>query len=177
MFSVHALPLLNVCLDCGMRRRRWMFLIVHSAAAVVSLFFSQSNCSIPVLVSLDHFWSKLQSPLFSTCSTLQPLQTHREQWPTHHEKSLLSENSLKSFQHIIIKMPRQNRGRPAPAPSRAPSRPTAAPAARPAAPQQQQTRPASTAAYPPQAQHQAPPAAPQASQGPGLFGQMASTAA
>lgn len=69
-------------------------------------------------------------------------------------------------------MPRQSRG---PARS-APSRPTAAPAPRPAAPQQQQTRPASTAAHPPQ-QQQAPPQAQQGSQGPGLFGQMASTAA
>nr|POE90194.1 mitochondrial intermembrane space cysteine motif-containing protein mix17 [Quercus suber] len=69
-------------------------------------------------------------------------------------------------------MPRQSRG-PAPAPKR----PTAAPAARPA-PQQQQTRPASTAAAPPAQQHAQPPvAAPQASGGSGLFGQMASTAA
>ncbi|KAH8667419.1 hypothetical protein BGZ60DRAFT_470256 [Tricladium varicosporioides] len=57
--------------------------------------------------------------------------------------------------------------------SRAPSRPTVAPK-RPAPPQQQQSRPATTAAAPPQ--QAAPPAAP-AAQGPGLFGQMASTAA
>ncbi|KAF3912722.1 hypothetical protein ABW21_db0208647 [Orbilia brochopaga] len=60
------------------------------------------------------------------------------------------------------------------------ARPSARPAPRPAA-QQQQTRPASTAAMPAQAQPHAaqPPAA--AAQGqtqsPGLFGQMASTAA
>ncbi|KAL6241038.1 hypothetical protein RBB50_012133 [Rhinocladiella similis] len=59
-------------------------------------------------------------------------------------------------------------------PSRsAPSRPTAS-AARPAAPQQQQHRPMSSAPTAP-AQQAHPPA--QASQGPGLFGQMASTAA
>ncbi|EXJ81602.1 hypothetical protein A1O1_07666 [Capronia coronata CBS 617.96] len=60
----------------------------------------------------------------------------------------------------------------------APSRPTApAPAPRSVAPQQQH-RPMSTAAAPVQ-QHAAhpPPAQAQASQGPGLFGQMASTAA
>ncbi|KAH8171633.1 CHCH domain protein [Sarocladium implicatum] len=66
-------------------------------------------------------------------------------------------------------MPRQrSAGRAGPA--RAPARPTA-PAPTPA-PQQQ--RPAATMAAPPPQAH-APPAA--ASQGPGLFGQMASTAA
>ncbi|PSK34917.1 Mitochondrial intermembrane space cysteine motif-containing protein MIX17 [Elsinoe australis] len=65
-------------------------------------------------------------------------------------------------------MPRQRGGG-----SSAPRRPTAAPAA-PPRPAPQQTRPSSTAAHPP-AQQQAPPA--QGSQGPGLFGQMASTAA
>ncbi|TVY21610.1 Mitochondrial intermembrane space cysteine motif-containing protein [Lachnellula arida] len=58
---------------------------------------------------------------------------------------------------------------------RAPSRPTVAPK-RPAAPAPQQTRPATTAAHPP-AQQAPPPAAQQGSAGPGLFGQMASTAA
>jgi len=62
-----------------------------------------------------------------------------------------------------------------------PSRPTVAPA-RPAVAPKQQTRPATTAAYPPAQQHAAPPAAPvaaapAASQGPGLFANMASTAA
>lgn len=65
-----------------------------------------------------------------------------------------------------------------------PSRPTVAPRAAPA-PQRQQTRPSSTAAAPANAQHAAPPpaaAAPPAgaaapSQGPGLFANMASTAA
>ena len=68
-------------------------------------------------------------------------------------------------------MPRQGRSGGG---SRAPSRPTVAPQ-RPA-PQQQ--RPATTAAHPPANTHQtaAPPAA-QQSAGPGLFGQMASTAA
>ncbi|KIW07809.1 uncharacterized protein PV09_01730 [Verruconis gallopava] len=70
-------------------------------------------------------------------------------------------------------MPRQSRGRPA-----APSRPTAAPA-RPSVPAAQphptQNRTASTVAHPPA--QQAPPAPVQQSQGPGLFGQMASTAA
>ncbi|KUJ07283.1 uncharacterized protein LY89DRAFT_702421 [Mollisia scopiformis] len=60
--------------------------------------------------------------------------------------------------------------------SRAPSRPVA-----PARPAPQQTRPATTAAYPPAKQAPHPPAAPaqqqQGSAGPGLFGQMASTAA
>ena len=64
-------------------------------------------------------------------------------------------------------MPRQGRSGGG---SRATSRPTVAPQ-RPAP---QQTRPATTAAHPPATQ-QAPPA--QQSQGPGLFGQMASTAA
>ncbi|KAK7541309.1 hypothetical protein BKA81DRAFT_306272 [Phyllosticta paracitricarpa] len=74
-------------------------------------------------------------------------------------------------------MPRQGRGSAAPrrsAPAPAPARPSAP------APAPQQHRPATTAAHPPQ-QHQQPhpPAAqaPAASQGPGLFGQMASTAA
>ncbi|KAH8882679.1 hypothetical protein GQ53DRAFT_700533 [Thozetella sp. PMI_491] len=67
-------------------------------------------------------------------------------------------------------MPRQRSAARPPArptvPSRAPSAPT----------QQQQTRPATT--YAPQQQHAAPPAqAAPVSQGPGLFGQMASTAA
>ncbi|KIV97523.1 hypothetical protein PV10_01266 [Exophiala mesophila] len=64
------------------------------------------------------------------------------------------------------------------APSRsAPSRPTASAPPRAAPPQQQQQRPySSTPAAPAQAQVAHPPAA-QASQGPGLFGQMASTAA
>jgi hypothetical protein len=97
-------------------------------------------------------------------------------------KTLLSHNNLTSsisrtshtrsrpsihHTHTFI-MPRQrSSGRAGPA--RAPARPTA-PA--PAAPQQQ--RPAATMAAPPPQAH-APPAA--ASQGPGLFGQMASTAA
>ncbi|KAK5944407.1 hypothetical protein PMZ80_003688 [Knufia obscura] len=70
-------------------------------------------------------------------------------------------------------MPR-SRGGAAPARS-APNRPQAAPPAR-SAPNQQQQRPMSTApAAPP---HQAPAAqAPTQSQSPGLFGQMASTAA
>lgn len=57
-----------------------------------------------------------------------------------------------------------------------PSRPTVAPQ-RPAP---QQTRPATTAAYPPAKTQAAPPAQQQQQQGsagPGLFGQMASTAA
>ncbi|KAF2723572.1 hypothetical protein K431DRAFT_292267 [Polychaeton citri CBS 116435] len=72
-------------------------------------------------------------------------------------------------------MPRQSRG-PAPAPRR----PTVPAANQRPAPSQQQTRPASTSAQPPM-QHQAPtPQAPMQqpqSSGPGLFGQMASTAA
>ncbi|POS80159.1 CHCH domain-containing protein [Diaporthe helianthi] len=66
-------------------------------------------------------------------------------------------------------MPRQRSA------GRAPSRPTV-PSRAPAAPtSQQQTRPATSYAAPAtQAPHQP---APQASQGPGLFGQMASTAA
>ncbi|OKL63439.1 hypothetical protein UA08_01985 [Talaromyces atroroseus] len=73
-------------------------------------------------------------------------------------------------------MPRQNRGRAPAAPARsAPARPTAAPA-RPAAPQTQQSQPHSTAAHAPAPVQQAPPM-PVQSQGPGLFGQMASTAA
>ncbi|KAL5358205.1 hypothetical protein BJX96DRAFT_146120 [Aspergillus floccosus] len=83
-------------------------------------------------------------------------------------------------------MPRQRRGAaPAPTPARsAPTRPTAAPARPAAAPQShQQQQPHSTAAHPQQPHQQAyphppPQAAPvQQSSGPGLFGQMASTAA
>ena len=71
-------------------------------------------------------------------------------------------------------MPRQGRS----GGGRAPSRPSVAPA-RPAP---QQSRPATTAAYPPARTNQAAPPAQQAQQqqgsaGPGLFGQMASTAA
>ncbi|KAL4953213.1 hypothetical protein BDW69DRAFT_165768 [Aspergillus filifer] len=78
-------------------------------------------------------------------------------------------------------MPRQRRGAaPAPTPARsAPTRPTA-PAQPARSPYGQQQQPHSTAAHPPTAQQApAPPvAAPvQQSQGPGLFGQMASTAA
>lgn len=58
-------------------------------------------------------------------------------------------------------------GRPA-------ARPTVAPRA-PPKPQGQQTRPATT--YAPAQGQAAPPAQAQGSQGPGLFGQMASTAA
>lgn len=72
-------------------------------------------------------------------------------------------------------MPRQGRS----GGGRTPSRPSAAPS-RPAP--QQQSRPATTAAYPPARANQAAPPAQQAQQqqgssGPGLFGQMASTAA
>ncbi|KAK1141625.1 hypothetical protein N8T08_008889 [Aspergillus melleus] len=80
-------------------------------------------------------------------------------------------------------MPRQRRGA-APTPARsAPTRPTAAPARPAAAPQAQHSQPHSTSAHPPSGaqQHAPPPAAApapvQQSQGPGLFGQMASTAA
>ncbi|KAH8587575.1 hypothetical protein B0O99DRAFT_694343 [Bisporella sp. PMI_857] len=70
-------------------------------------------------------------------------------------------------------MPRQSRG------GGGGARRPVAPAPRPVAPQQ--TRPATTAAYPPAKTTAAPPAAAPAqqagSQGPGLFGQMASTAA
>ncbi|PLB52371.1 hypothetical protein P170DRAFT_434138 [Aspergillus steynii IBT 23096] len=81
-------------------------------------------------------------------------------------------------------MPRQRRGAaPASTPARsAPTRPTAAPARPAAAPQAQHSQPHSTSAHQPGAQQHAPPpaaAAPpvQQSAGPGLFGQMASTAA
>ncbi|KAI9754445.1 MAG: hypothetical protein M4579_004713 [Chaenotheca gracillima] len=69
-------------------------------------------------------------------------------------------------------MPRQRGG------GRAPSRPTAAPSRPNAAPPQPQRRQASSAAYPPAKQQAQPPAKPQQQgQAPGLFGQMASTAA
>ena len=70
----------------------------------------------------------------------------------------------------IIIMPRSSR----PAGRSAPSRPTVA--SKPSAPSSQQSRPAATMAAPPQ-QQMAPPAAAAPSQGPGIFGQMASTAA
>ena len=60
--------------------------------------------------------------------------------------------------------------------SAAPRRPTAGPSSQSRAPSQPQKRPATTAAYPPAQQGQA--ARPQGQQqSPGLFGQMASTAA
>lgn len=69
-------------------------------------------------------------------------------------------------------MPRQRRGAPA---RSAPSRPTIN-SNRPAGPQQPSRRNASTSAQPPAvSQASGPPA--QTGQGPGLFGQMASTAA
>jgi len=67
-------------------------------------------------------------------------------------------------------MPRQRRG-PTPSSRSAPSRPTVAPSRPKVLPPQQ--RPASTTTGHPQGNAQKP----QASQGPGLFGQMASTAA
>ncbi|EFY86366.1 CHCH domain protein [Metarhizium acridum CQMa 102] len=71
------------------------------------------------------------------------------------------------------KMPRNRSVGRAPAPSRAPTRPTV-PAS---SPMPQQQRPAATMAAPPQHAPQQTAPAPAASQGPGLFGQMASTAA
>jgi hypothetical protein len=68
-------------------------------------------------------------------------------------------------------MPRQSRSTARPAPAR----PTVPARAAPAPTQQQQTRPATTYAAPPSAAPQAPTAP--VSQGPGLLGQMASTAA
>lgn len=90
--------------------------------------------------------------------------------PLHNLPSSVSRFS----NNLQEKMPRSRGGA---GPSRsAPSRPTA-PAATPrtAAPQQQQRPYSSTAAAP--AQQAAHPPAAQTSQGPGLFGQMASTAA
>ncbi|KAH8802783.1 CHCH domain protein [Xylogone sp. PMI_703] len=71
-------------------------------------------------------------------------------------------------------MPRQSRSG-----GRAPARPSVAPARPGPPPMQQQTRPATTSAYPPANAPTSAPAAPpaQTSSGPGLFGQMASTAA
>lgn len=72
-------------------------------------------------------------------------------------------------------MPRQRRGAATPARS-APARPAAAPNRPNVTPSQQPTRTASTAALPPAtAQQSGPPS--QAGKSPGLFGQMASTAA
>jgi len=72
-------------------------------------------------------------------------------------------------------MARQRRGAATPARS-APARPTAAPARPNVTPPQPQNRSASSVAHPP-ASAQAPQAPAQAGSGPGLFGQMASTAA
>ncbi|KAI9848528.1 MAG: hypothetical protein M1837_007197 [Sclerophora amabilis] len=68
-------------------------------------------------------------------------------------------------------MPRQRGG------GRAPSRPAPAPARQNVTPPQPQRRPASTVAHPPAKQQAQPPAQAQQQQSPGLFGQMASTAA
>jgi len=99
---------------------------------------------------------------------LSPQVSAQAQLSSTHSTTLLltftSNNPTTSKQD----MPRSRGGA---GPSRsAPSRPVAAPA-RPAAPPQQQ-RAASTAAHPPMQQQ-----APAQSQGSGLFGQMASTAA
>lgn len=76
---------------------------------------------------------------------------------------------------ITTTMPRQRRGAASTPARSAPTRPTPAPARAPPT-TQQQSQPHSTAAHPPQAQQaQAPPQ--QSAAGPGLFGQMASTAA
>jgi hypothetical protein len=72
------------------------------------------------------------------------------------------------------KMPRRSGGGGG---GRAPSRPMAAPSYKPAPTQQQQTRPATTMAAPQQHNKTMPPQGAGASQGPGLIGQMASTAA
>ncbi|KAB2580476.1 hypothetical protein BFW01_g3520 [Lasiodiplodia theobromae] len=73
-------------------------------------------------------------------------------------------------------MPRQSRGS-APARRSAPAPAPARPAVAPPQPPHQQARPASTAAHPPAPQQAQPPMQAPQSQGPGLFGQMASTAA
>lgn len=120
---------------------------------------------------------------------LQPIRFHKSNPPALSQPLVASIFSTLGFEVFVylsllpslqttttsIKMPRQQR-RAAPTPARsAPTRPTAAPA-RPAAAPQQQQAPHSTAAHQPQQQApmQAPP---QQSAGPGLFGQMASTAA
>lgn len=91
--------------------------------------------------------------------------------PTPHAHILYpSAPSLLPYQNPSNNMPRQSRG-----PAAAPRRPVAAPA-RPSPPAPQQTRQASTTAAAPPQQQQGPPAQ-AGSQGPGLFGQMASTAA
>ena len=72
-------------------------------------------------------------------------------------------------------MPRQRRGAAAPARS-APVRPAAAPSRSNVTSAQPPVRTASTAAHPPATTQQAGPPA-QVGQSPGLFGQMASTAA
>ncbi|KAF3153987.1 hypothetical protein TWF217_011895 [Orbilia oligospora] len=99
-------------------------------------------------------------------------QIHFNSQPIYKFEPSIHPDSHNLFLYIFFypyKMPRQRGG----------ARPAARPAApaRPAA--QQQTRPASTMAAPPAQTHAAPPAtAAQApSQSPGLFGQMASTAA
>ena len=90
--------------------------------------------------------------------------------------TLTYQNSSTVQQPTILKMPRSRggsggRGRPS-----APSRPAAAPARPAAMPPQQPSRGASTAAHPP-ANTQQPGAPAQQGKSPGLFGQMASTAA
>ena len=89
----------------------------------------------------------------------------------------LDSSTLSIVQSQHLKMPRSRggsggRGRPS-----APSRPTAAPARPAAAPSQQSSRGASTAAHPPANAQQTSATAQQQGKSPGLFGQMASTAA
>jgi hypothetical protein len=97
----------------------------------------------------------------------------------HFQSSQLSPSTTR---HRASKQPSQHNNMPRQGRSGGGSRPSR-PTVPSRAPAPQQTRPATTAAYPPARPNQAaPPAAaptapPATSQGPGLFGQMASTAA
>ncbi|KAK3906591.1 Sas10/Utp3/C1D family-domain-containing protein [Staphylotrichum tortipilum] len=113
-----------------------------------------------------------QTPIASST----PNNTARFIPSSHHPPNQPKPNPIQSTHNHI--MPRQSRSSARPAPSR----PTVPARSAPAPTQQQQTRPAATYAAPtsaPTSSSAMPPQAPAApvSQGPGLLGQMASTAA
>ena len=121
-----------------------------------------------------HLHSRIPSSSYSQATSKPQLAKPLESQVTCTNTYLPTSSSS----HLTPSTAKMARSRGA-APSRsAPSRPTASAPPRAAPPQQQQQqRPySSTPAAPAQAQVAHPPAA-QASQGPGLFGQMASTAA
>lgn len=138
------------------------------ACSARSTFFNEPIGSIPDLVFRASSTARLVCSAFAIHHTCRLFSHSAHTTRTH--TIPISAISLLPLQNPSNNMPRQSRG-----PAAAPRRPVAAPA-RPSPPAPQQTRQASTTAAAPPQQQQAPPAQ-AGSQGPGLFGQMASTAA